>query len=166
MGAHRLKAFTLFELMVGMAILSVLLPIGYFFVQKVYMFIEKSKSSAAVIQPFIDMRSLLEQDFFNATEMYRRTYGLECKMHNGTIVDYRIHKEGITRTLTQQQINLETNIQNFELYLNGQEALVGDPVNEVKLDVWVEDVYIPIWLHKQVDAQSVINQWKKKNGWF
>lgn len=154
----KLKGFTILELMVGMALMAILLQLGFYgfqLLQKQYF--QKQKVSEELSEVSF-LESALFFDNQRAIHLLETEYGITFKNHQ-TEVAYLFYPEFIVRQELFELIKRDTFFLQNQFFgtLFQNDIPPNSLIDQVQIDILLFERTYPIHLIKQYSADDLIN---------
>lgn len=153
---NKLKAFTILELVVTMAIMGIVATIAYSVAETSQMQFHSYENGQTTLAQISQLNSLLQQDTDRCTRMLKSQDGVTfIKPHDTTV--YFFEPDFIARIQTGQSDTFTLLPEDFSASYDGKAQLLpGSLIDQVQFVAYLDESAFPFAAHKKYDARFLL----------
>jgi prepilin-type N-terminal cleavage/methylation domain-containing protein len=153
----KLKAFTLFELLVGMIISSIVIGFGYAGYTLIYrQYLNYSVTKRGIID-VVQLNAILNNDFITSESAKLEMDKLILNYENGLQKEYSFGEKYILRKEQEYVDTLKIGVMNVIANRNGDEQVTDLLISELSFDAVIHEETMHFHFIKSYSAETFIN---------
>lgn len=153
----KLKAFTLIEVLVAMAVSGIVITASYFAFSTVTAQMSRYRNSTGDIMDVVLFQSLLERDI-RSSEYMKQTAADEMELGTGprTIARYRLNNDYVLRIQGERYDTLKVKIGSVQFSFNNRNSEIGSFVDRIHLELNMPDTIWSVRINKEYGADVLL----------